>query len=679
MDFFEQQRRARRRTGWLILLFIVAVFFVGVSVHVGVMTIMFFADPSFNGPYIEGLWTHPESLTVFIISQICVTVLVCLGSLTKIYSLSQGGGEYVAETLGGKEISPFTLRFEEKQLLNIVEEMSISAGIIVPAVYILERERRINSFTAGFDQDSAVIGITRGALDYLTRDEIQAIVAHEFSHILNGDMLLNMRMIGVLYGLGMVTQVGLAFSLTNPDLQEHEDLPLFTMLMFHPFFVLTFCSGFLFALLGTVGWLLGAAIKAAITRQRKYLADASAIQFTRNSGALKSAFIKIGCRRVGSLVYSAYAFEASHIFLGSAMYGGTSGWNPFASHPSWTARIRRIDPRFRGIFPESVPRIKRYGNDAVTGVADSAMIDELLRSTNPRLGRFFARERIANAREKKTVIPESTLPPVTKIPDDKPKTVELPPLITESLRTKDGCLALFYALLLDKEAEYRSTQLEELADILSEAMLVHVKKISTLFVESFSVEQTMAKTSAARKLRSAFIRIRNRTLDEGLPILRTLTVAEYAEFRRIAHKLTGDVNKINLFRYTLFAAFRNGLDKRFHYGKSAKPVVQIYSVAGVEPSLKLALSYLAYAGHSSREEAESAFEAGLRTIGLYGTLLPISDCVFRTLDESLRHLQTASPQLREKIVTVFQTCLWHDGVMTAREEEIFLAVRTMLA
>ncbi len=698
MDFFERQRRARRWTGWLILAFLLAIFVVGLSVHVGVMGVILLADKNDHGSFFRGIFEHPESLTVFIVSQIAVAAIVGLGSLFKIKRLAEGGGEYVAEILGGREVSPYTFRFEEKQLLNIVEEMAIAAGMIVPAVYILDKEHRVNSFAAGFDQDSAVIGITRGALDYLTRDELQALVAHEFSHILNGDITLNMRTIGVLYGLSMVTQLGLAFSLLHPDIQENEDMSALSFMLFHPVLFVTFLGGISFALLGSFGWMLGAGIKTAIARQREFLADASALQYTRNPGALKTAFIKTGCPRVGTMVYSAHALEASHIFIGN-VFNRSSRWNPFAAHPDWTSRIRRFDPGFNGVFPESVPRIRRYGKDAITGAPSAAMIDELLGSTNPRLGRFFARKRIEEARLQG---PRQTQPVVhhaenisdTEIPSEEsqpnaaPLPLTLPPVIRGSLKTPAGVCSLIYALLLDKEQRYREPQLVELAGLLPMSTLEHVQSISRAVVESFSIRDTLSPTPQARKRRSAFIRIRNKTLSEGLPKIRELSIEDYALFRRICMHLNGNPQKINLFRYTLFTAFQNGLDSYFSYGnasrnKRAEPA-PLQSLSAIEPSLRLALSYLAYAGHGNRDDAMDAFQSGLKIVGLRdsgqnGILLPIDDCTFRALDESLRRMQTATPPIREKCLLAFRTVLWNDGKMTSREEEIYLAVSTALA
>ncbi len=686
MDFFDQQRRARRWTGWLILLFVVAIFLVGTFVHCAVMVVVLWFDGNVHDSFFREFWQHSSSSWVFGLSQFFVASIVCVGSLIKMRELSLGGGEYVAEMLGGREVSPFTLRFEEKQLLNIVEEMSIAAGTVIPAVYILDREYRINSFAAGFERDDAVIGLTRGAVDYLNRDELQAIVAHEFSHILNGDIVLNMRMIGVLYGLNMITQLGVEFLRRHGIQMEDrgslnvgdEPVPVVYGREWRVW-IASIVSGLILITIGLFACLLGSLIKAAISRQRERLADASAIQFTRNPGALKSAFMKIGCPRLGSIVYSAHALEASHLFVGGP-FGETSNWNLFSTHPTWKSRIRRFDRDFNGRFPERVSSIRRYGKDAFVGVHDEAMIDELLATTNPRLARSFSRTRISDAQQKKREL-DAAKAEAEQESAKQAKPVEAPSIFDESFRTPKGCCALIIALLLDKEELHRKEQLDDL-DVLTRRLSIVpvdlIKEISQTIVATFPVDQTMTKTAEARKLRSTFIRIRNTAIREGLSKLQELSPNDYADFRLVCSHLTGDVNKINLFRYSLFAAFRNGLDERFQYGKSAKPVVQIYKISGIEPSLKLALSYLAYAGHSSREEAGAAFQAGLETVELSGSLLPISDCVFRTFDDSLRHLQTASPPLREKLLDVFKTCLWNDGIMTAREEEIFLAVRTML-
>lgn len=250
------------------------------------------------------------------------------GTLWKSWTLSYGGGARIARLLGGRKISPSTSDGLERRLMNIVEEIAIAAGVPVPDVYLLERQHRVNAFAAGRDLDSAVVGVTRGALEVLNRDELQGVVAHEFAHIVNDDIRLNLRLIGVLFGLQMITQSGLMLlGRLSPEawsgtlLQSQTHIPivdafcnaiteifvtLFSWLLRIVLFVVFVCIGGGLALLGAIGMLCGLTIKSMISKQREYSADASSVQLTRNPAGIGGALKKIGCPQIDSIVYSDY-------------------------------------------------------------------------------------------------------------------------------------------------------------------------------------------------------------------------------------------------------------------------------------------------------------------------------------------------------------------------------------
>ena len=235
---------------------------------------------------------------------------------------------------------------DERKILNVVEEMAIASGTPVPPVYLMENEEGINAFAAGFTPGDAVIGVTRGCIRTLTRDELQGVIAHEFSHILNGDMRLNIRLIGVLYGILLISMTGwLIFRSTayntgfntrrdDDDRRGGNPWPLVGLALY---------------ILGYVGVLFGNLIKAAVSRQREFLADASAVQFTRNPDGIAGALKKIGALSEGSKIQAPEAQETSHLFFGEAT-GHIFGF--MATHPPLAERIRRIDPSFNGDFSQ---------------------------------------------------------------------------------------------------------------------------------------------------------------------------------------------------------------------------------------------------------------------------------------------------------------------------------------
>ena len=313
MNFFAAQEQARRKTKWLVVLFALAV--LGIVVLTNLLVIIFLA-------YINGTVTSfTTEATVqsfnweqFIAVGSAVLLLIFLASLYKIMSLSSGG-RAVAEMLNGQLIPGNTDNLQYRQLLNVVAEMAIASGSPVPSVYLLN-EAGINAFAAGNTPQDAVIGITQGTLDNLNRDELQGVIGHEFSHILNGDMKLNIQLIGVLNGILVIYMLGsfLVRSLTVSRPSSHRKgngKGGFLLL------------GLGLMIIGSIGKFFGQWIKAIISRQREYLADASAVQFTRNNMGIANALKKIAGLKAGSELQAALADEYSHAYFSE---GGTSLW-----------------------------------------------------------------------------------------------------------------------------------------------------------------------------------------------------------------------------------------------------------------------------------------------------------------------------------------------------------------
>jgi Zn-dependent protease with chaperone function len=292
MNFFEQQDRSRRTTRILLGLFIAAVTFTGICVYFAVMLTIgakLRAGANFN------LW----DVRIFGATLIFTAIVMGGVSWSKITQL-QAGGAIVAADLGGTRVFPEIATPEEQQLLNIVEEMAIAATMAIPPVYILHNELGINSFAAGFTTNNAVIGVTRGCLDKLNRAELQGVIAHEFSHILNGDMAMNIRLTGMLQGILSLQLMGRILSCMAPN--SNNPLQTFAVLL---------------RVIGSSGFVSGRLIQSAICQQRELLADASAVQFTRNADGIASAMTKID--DFGSYLSSPYAETNNHMFFAPAI------------------------------------------------------------------------------------------------------------------------------------------------------------------------------------------------------------------------------------------------------------------------------------------------------------------------------------------------------------------------
>lgn len=333
MNFFEHQHQARRQTRTLIILFVLAVIAIVIAVNAAMVLIWSWSQ----GGYSSSPDFYPRGF--FATNTLVTIALIGVGTLLETWNL-RDGGDAVARMAGGRPISPASSDQQERRLLNVVEEIAIASGIACPRVYVMDKEEAINAFAAGYNQNEAVVAVTRGTLSRLTRDELQGVVAHEFSHILNGDMRLNIRLIGVLFGIQMLASFGQhlmdfgTHSWSRRDRNEKGPSGQLIML----------AIGFALFVIGYIGIFFGRLIKSAVSRQREYLADASAVQFTRNADGIGGALRKIGglsrTLKPGSRIQHPNAEHLSHLFLGAPKTSLVSGL--FATHPPIPERLRRI-------------------------------------------------------------------------------------------------------------------------------------------------------------------------------------------------------------------------------------------------------------------------------------------------------------------------------------------------
>ncbi|HEX7916176.1 M48 family metallopeptidase, partial [Rudaea sp.] len=327
MNFFAQQDRARAQTRRMLILFAIAVVCIVVAVDLVVAVAFGVMGNGHRNAYRTA--ASPQT-GVLVATTLVVLAVIGFSMLYKISSLRAGGG-VVARQLGATLIDPhdpaIASNFAYKRLRNVVEEIAIASGVPVPEIYVLEDEPGINAFASGYTASDAAVTVTKGCLDKLTRDELQGVIAHEFSHVLNGDMRLNIRLMGVLFGILVIGIVGskmLQWSGRGRDSNWQVFL------------------GIALLIIGSIGLFFGRLIKAGVSRQREYLADASAVQFTRQSQGIAGALKKIAGLAEGSKLETPEREEAAHMFFGDGV--GYSAL--FATHPPLHKRILAIDPRF---------------------------------------------------------------------------------------------------------------------------------------------------------------------------------------------------------------------------------------------------------------------------------------------------------------------------------------------
>ncbi len=350
MNFFDAQDNARRTTRRLIVVYVLAT----AIIVAGISLIVAFALWNLTGVSTGNVDLFLDQQKGIIAAAAVVTTLVIIGAtLYKAALLSTGGGR-VARDLGGTLVPPDVQDPLRRRLRNVVEEMAIASGVPVPEIYVLEGESAINAFAAGFSPGDAAIAVTRGTLELLDRDELQGVVAHEFSHILNGDMRLNIRLMGVLFGIMVIGLLGrlilrgshrVSFSSRN----RGKGAPA------------VFLIGIGMFVLGYIGVFFARLIKSSVSRQREFLADASAVQFTRQTTGIANALKKIGGYQLGSVITSTDPEEVGHMLFGA----GQRLRGAFATHPPLADRIRALDPSFKeGDYPAVDPRQRNRVTEA---------------------------------------------------------------------------------------------------------------------------------------------------------------------------------------------------------------------------------------------------------------------------------------------------------------------------
>ncbi|PSQ66711.1 MAG: peptidase M48 [Bacteroidetes bacterium QH_2_64_74] len=628
-NFFERQDEARRNTTKLIGLFGLAVTGIVVGVYLAVVLFLSWRGGTVN-------LVQPGLALVVLLGTL---VLVGGGSAVKILSL-RDGGHVVAESLGGEKLGHDPDSLAERQLLNVVEEMAIASGVPVPPVYVLEEEG-INAFAAGFTPDDAVLGVTQGCIELLDRNELQGVIAHEFSHILNEDMRINIRLIGVLHGILLVGITGryLMYSLHvgGRSRSGRSRTALFVL-------------GLALVVIGFAGLFCGRLIKAAVSRQREFLADASAVQFTRNPEGIAGALKKIGGYESGSTVTADRAEEASHLFFGNALGEGffSSGW--LSTHPPLPKRIERIDPSFDRKFPT-----------VATEEDGGAAPDEGRRPEATTAMSSFREE----ASEKRRGPSEAASVPDASVPDpqellNQAGTVtadqiayggqlraDVPESLYRAVHEPLGAVAVAYGLLLDDEASMRTRQLRMLGHRETQAVAQETERLSPQVAEVPS-------------------RIRLPLLDLAAPALRDLSDEQRSRLHDTIRALAEADDQLTLFEYALATIVRHRLE---HMAHPSEDRVQVKRFETVKEHMRVLLSALASVGHREGEAAQRAFQAGADALGTnYDvTGLEPSSVSAEALDAALDRLAVAAPSLKEDVVAACARCALADDDVTDTE------------
>lgn len=669
MDFFEHQDLARKKTARLIGLFVAAVIGVVAAVYVAVVVFVL-AIGAYRGPRSGG--AELDWKRVFLDWRLLATVapvtlaVIAGGTFYRVASLARGG-QVVALGLGGRQILPETTDLQERKLLNVVEEMAIASGLPVPPVYVLDEEKGINAFAAGHSPSDAVIGVTRGCMELLSRDELQGVIAHEFSHILNGDMRLNLRLMGAIFGITSIGLIGYGILRLAGDILRGGGAGYSRRRSGRgrggaPHIVLALLLlGLALMGIGYIGTLFGHLIRAAVSRQREFLADASAVQFTRNPDGIAGALKKIGGYVWRARVNHPQASEAAHMFFGQAIERGLASL--FATHPPLVERIRRIDPSFDGRFPQVQPAgaAVTRGMEAALQPQASLPLDGVglgvitLSPTPAGAGGSRAAERAVDLSAALAVIGQPTPEHVTYA---RQLLENIPQRLRAAAREPWEAQALIFAMLLSRQESMRRRQMALLDRRAESALVLCVRQLADL---SDQLDE------AARLP----------LIDLALPALAQLSLAQYRAFQDLLEALIRADERIDLFEWVLQKVLHRHLAGRFVQLRPGR--VQYYSLSPLTGACAQVLATLAWAGHLEAEAAWRAFEGGWAVLQLPKVKMPDRDqCTLMALDQALDRLRLVALPLRRTFLRACTTTIACDRKVTVREAEMFRALANVL-
>jgi Zn-dependent protease with chaperone function len=648
MDFFAAQEAARRRTGLLVVYFVLAVLGTAAVLWTGLSLAIFYYE--FPASIPEAPLLQPFGATLALAVSTIVALVTGGGAAYHAVRLSDGGPA-VARMLGGVPVDRGTQDLGERRLVNVADEMAIASGLPAPELWVLPGEEGINAFAAGLTPDRAVVAVTRGSLDRLTRDELQGVVAHEYSHVLNGDARLNVRLLAVIGGITVLAAIGRilldGWSSRSSRSRSRSDKGEGAIAL----------VGLVFLVAGSIGALFGRLIRAAVSRQREYLADAAAVQFTRNPDGLAGALAKI--EQAGSRVRSALAPEAAHLFFANGL---GSDW--LATHPPIKDRIQRISPqggylramrladeaeRERlGLPPQAADSAAQVGaGDAVAALAAPMAGLAVPPAGGP--GAAVSVPLVASA-----LVASVGRPEPRHIAHAAQVLAALPPELAAAAREPGDAAVLVRAVIADGDPGARAVAMGLLPDA---------------EVRSRVAPLADALAAAPRSARMA-------ALGLALPALDGLSAPDAAALVRDLAALAGADGRTTVFEWAVQRIVRRRLAPKL--GGPARPARR-RTLDEVQVDLLDLLSALAWAGTSDPVVAQAALDAALLALGVASWRVLSRDRISAArLDAALDRLDGAIPSLKARVVEACAATVMYDGRILAPEAELLRAIALSL-
>jgi Zn-dependent protease with chaperone function len=644
MNFFERQHQTRRNTRWLVVLFLIAVVLIVLAINTVVYLGVLLGGgvgrdlpvPA-DGHWLVAMhywWQKPYGLWV----TLGTLAAIAAGSLWTMAKLS-GGGRAVAEMVGARRVRRTSEDVSERRLLNVVEEMSIASGTPMPFVYIMDEESAINAFVAGLRPTEAVLVVTRGALETLDRDELQGVIGHEYSHLLNGDMRLNIRLWGILAGILFIGQGGrfllrvMAQGGRGRSRGGGGSGQAGLMLL---------VVGLGLFIVGYIGLFFGRIIKAAVARQRESLADASAVQFTRNPPGLAGALWKIKQNVHGSLLESRYSEDMSHMCFGPSLSFAFDGL--FATHPPLDERIKAVDPGF------SARRIVKQRRE---------------RQGGPQTPSSPGAAQVASAPAAAMALAASAGQVAASVGNPGPAHLQyahalheaIPDVLLESARTPDGAKQLIYALLLAvTDADKLGAAKRVLSSSEGESAIA-------------AVDALLAPVMALNR------RGRLPLLNLALPELKMMMPEDRRNFMRTAEGVVRADQRYTLFEFALLTILKDHLSAN----PESESEPKYFRTEDVAEEIGLLLTMFARAGATDAGTAEAHFRQVVHAYALTGIApAPAEALSADRLSTALAKLALLSPLLKQSLIGACADCVLIDGRVMPVEAELMQAVSETL-
>jgi Zn-dependent protease with chaperone function len=620
MDFFRRQEQARTLSRWLVALFLLSVAVVTVAVGMVLLTVLASAtaEPSrLVLPTSEWMAAHPGLL---LFSTCCVLAVIGGSSWYKTAVLSGGGG-VVARAAGGERVAADTTDPDRKRLLNVVEEIAIASGVPMPEVYVLGGESGINAFAAGHAPGDAAVAVTDGCLRLLDRAELQGVIAHEFSHVVNGDMRLSLRLVGLLFGLIVVASIArLVLRIVPRGGRRGAGVVAAVLLAAAVVYVL-----------GYIGLFFGRLLQAAVSRGRESLADAAAVQFTRDALGLRGALVKIGAG-AGSHLVEGDADQIAHMLFAAGMP------RLFATHPPLIERIKALDPRFDPHEFEGVrAQLAARRTPAPETAAPAAQRLDRVIAGNIGVAPGAVSGLVGN-------------PGTTHMELAQSIRASLPADVVAAAANRDDALGLFFALSLESEPQLRAQQLKFIERQLGAATLA-------------AVQRWLPRTEqlAAQQCQPALLRL--------LPTLRQLSTAERQQLLVCLNGLSQLGGRPSLTQYALRRLAQVHLRDTTVVPQAPGTV----TLAALASEAAVLLAVLAQQGNTNAAQAQHAYISGMRPLAAnLPPYAPPADWPLR-LDMALNRLDRLAPAAKQQLIEGMVRTIADDGKLTLHEAELLRA------